>query len=120
MCKPNPFDNQFIATSSDLSENGKNQVSLQQAAFYAEQYNSTYITALDLALQGLISPSTLGIDTKKLDNAEAQREKEKTTLLHSTEPHCRPVRRHPATGGRDFQGVCHPPMAAYWRTPTWM
>ena len=33
-----------------------------------------------MALQGLISPSTLGIDTKKLDNAEAQREKEKTTL----------------------------------------
>lgn len=29
---------------------------------------------------GVISPSTLGIDTKKLDNAEAQREKEKTTL----------------------------------------
>ena len=33
-----------------------------------------------MCLQGLISPSTLGIDTKKLDNAEAQREKEKTTL----------------------------------------
>ena len=31
-------------------------------------------------MQGVISPSTLGIDTKKLDNAEAQREKEKTTL----------------------------------------
>lgn len=41
---------------------------------------ATYITALDLCLQGLISPSTLGIDTKKLDNAEAQREKEKVTL----------------------------------------
>ena len=41
---------------------------------------SSYITALDLCLQGVISPSTLGIDTKKLDNAEAQREKEKTTL----------------------------------------
>ena len=27
-----------------------------------------------------MSPSTLGIDVKKLDNAEAQREKEKTTL----------------------------------------
>lgn len=38
-----------------------------------------YITALDLCLQGLISPSTLGIDTKKLDNADAQREKEKVT-----------------------------------------
>ena len=41
---------------------------------------SSYITALDLCLQGVLSPSTLGIDTKKLDNAEAQREKEKTTL----------------------------------------
>lgn len=41
---------------------------------------SSYITALDLCLQGIISPSTLGIDTKKLDNADAQREKEKTTL----------------------------------------
>ena len=38
------------------------------------------MTALDLCLQGLISPSTLGIDMKKLDNAEAQREKEKATL----------------------------------------
>ncbi len=31
-------------------------------------------------LAGVISPSTLGIDVKKLDNAEAQREKEKATL----------------------------------------
>ena len=31
-------------------------------------------------MQGLISPSTLGIDVKKLDNSEAQREKEKATL----------------------------------------
>ena len=37
------------------------------------------MTALDLCLQGIIS-STLGLDVKKLDNAEAQREKEKTTL----------------------------------------
>lgn len=40
----------------------------------------SYVTALDLCLQGIISPSTLGIDVKKLDNAEAQREKEKATL----------------------------------------
>ena len=39
-----------------------------------------YTTTLDVCLQGLISPSTLGIDVKKLDNAEAQREKEKATL----------------------------------------
>ena len=35
---------------------------------------------MDLCLQGIISPSTLGIDVKKLDNADAQREKEKATL----------------------------------------
>lgn len=76
----NSFDNQYIKIEADMREAARNEISLQQAAFYAEQYNQTYMTALDLALQGLISPSTLGIDTKKLDNAEAQREKEKTTL----------------------------------------
>ena len=33
-----------------------------------------------ISLQGIISPSTLGIDLKKTDNAESQREKEKVTL----------------------------------------
>ena len=40
----------------------------------------TYVNTLDMCLQGILSPSTLGIDVKKLDNAEAQREKEKVTL----------------------------------------
>ena len=33
-----------------------------------------------MVLQGIISPSTLGIDLKKTENAESQREKEKVTL----------------------------------------
>ncbi len=78
--KPSSFDDRFIATDSDMSENAKNEITVIQPGIPNESYLSTYITALDLALQGLISPSTLGIDTKKLDNAEAQREKEKTTL----------------------------------------
>lgn len=78
--RPNAFDNQFIETGADMSERATNQIHLEQPDFPADSYNSTYITALDLALQGLISPSTLGIDVKKLDNAEAQREKEKATL----------------------------------------
>lgn len=76
----NPFDNQFILLGSDPHEGAQNRVQTEQPSFPADQYNATYITALDLALQGLISPSTLGIDVKKLDNAEAQREKEKVTL----------------------------------------
>lgn len=78
--KPNSFDDRFIATAQNVSENGKDEISIIQPNIPHESYLSTYITALDLALQGLISPSTLGIDVKKLDNAEAQREKEKTTL----------------------------------------
>ena len=78
--KPNPFDNQFVATESNLMEGARNEIEVKQPDFPAGSYLSTYVTALDLALQGIISPSTLGIDVKKLDNAEAQREKEKATL----------------------------------------
>ncbi|MDO4974968.1 MAG: capsid protein [Alphaproteobacteria bacterium] len=78
--KSNPFDNTFIVVGDNLQENAKNQITLDQPQIPHDSYLATYITALDLCLQGLISPSTLGIDTKKLDNAEAQREKEKTTL----------------------------------------
>lgn len=78
--KPNAFDNKFIEVNDDMSEDGKNKICTEQPDIKTDGYVNTYITALDQALQGIISPSTLGIDTKKLDNAEAQREKEKTTL----------------------------------------
>lgn len=78
--KPNPFDNAFIALEGDMEEGKSLKIDLQQADIPHESYLSTYVTALELCLQGIISPSTIGIDVKKLDNAEAQREKEKTTL----------------------------------------
>ena len=65
---------------SDMGENAKNTIMTTQGEIQYEALLNSYVTALDQCLQGLISPSTLGIDTKKLDNAEAQREKEKTTL----------------------------------------
>jgi hypothetical protein len=80
LMKPNSFDNRFIKLSPSLAENDSGKISTESATIQHESYLATYITALDLCLQGLISPSTLGIDTKKLDNAEAQREKEKATL----------------------------------------
>lgn len=80
LMKPNAFDNRFIAGDNNMAEDGKNTITTEQPAIPHDSYTASYITALDLCLQGIISPSTLGIDTKKLDNAEAQREKEKTTL----------------------------------------
>jgi hypothetical protein len=78
--KPNAFDNSYIKTDSPMQEGATKKIELIQGVIPHESYLSTYITALDLCLQGLISPSTLGIDVKKMDNAEAQREKEKATL----------------------------------------
>lgn len=80
LMQSNAFDNTFIAIGDNLQENAKNQIQLDQPSIPHDSYLATYVTALDLCLQGVISPSTLGIDTKKLDNAEAQREKEKATL----------------------------------------
>ena len=77
---PNPFDNRYFSADGDMREGQKNQIETVQPAIPHESYAASYCTALDLCLQGLISPSTLGIDVKKLDNAEAQREKEKATL----------------------------------------
>lgn len=78
--KPNYFDNRYIRTGDDMTENAVNKIDVEQPDIPHESYLATYVTALDLCLQGIISPSTLGIDVKKLDNADAQREKEKTTL----------------------------------------
>lgn len=78
--KPNPFDNRYIRTDADMKERANNQIATVSGEIKHDSYSATYATALDLCLQGIMSPSTLGIDVKKLDNAEAQREKEKVTL----------------------------------------
>lgn len=80
LLRPNAFDNRFIRVENDNSESGTNRIIVEQPAILHDGYAATYLTALDQCLQGIVSPSTLGIDVKKLDNAEAQREKEKVTL----------------------------------------
>lgn len=80
LLKPNSFDNKFIAVGTSLAENAVNQIDMKQADINYLAYVESYANAIDMCLQGIISPSTLGIDLKKTDNAEAQREKEKTTL----------------------------------------
>lgn len=78
--RPDDFTDNFVTVPCDMGENAKNQITTVQPHIEHEGYLAAYMTALDLCLQGVISPSTLGIDVKKMDNAEAQREKEKVTL----------------------------------------
>lgn len=77
--KPNAFDNKFIMVEGGMQEDDKGKIELTQPEINYQAYCETYANNLDMCLQGIISPSTLGIDLKKTDNAEAQREKEKTT-----------------------------------------
>ena len=78
--QPNAFDNRFIMTEADMRESAQNKIQTESAQIQHDSYIATYTVALELCLLKLLSPSTLGIDVKKLDNAEAQREKEKVTL----------------------------------------
>lgn len=80
LLQPNPFDNQFIKLNAVMSEKDKGNIDMVQPQILYEAFVASYANALDMCLQGIISPATLGIDLKKLDNAEAQREKEKATL----------------------------------------
>lgn len=78
----NPIVNQFYTYSrarvQNEGETPKPEVT--QAMINANELLASYIQYLDMCLMGIISPSTLGIDVKKLDNGEAQREKEKATM----------------------------------------
>lgn len=78
--RPNPFDNQFIKVGANRAEDAKSAIDQIQADIYYDAFVQSYASTVDMCLQGVLSPSTLGIDLKKTDNAEAQREKEKTTL----------------------------------------
>lgn len=78
--QPNAFDNRFIKLQTAMGEDVKGQIQSVQAQIQYEAYLGSYSSALDMCLQGIMSPATLGIDLKKTDNAEAQREKEKATL----------------------------------------
>jgi len=80
LLRGNDLDNDFISVEESINEDAKSKIETTQGKIQHDALLSTYITALDQCLTGLISPSTLGIDTKKIDNAEATREKEKTTL----------------------------------------
>ena len=80
MLPANPFDNDFIAIGDNMGEKANQQVVVSQPQISYEAYVNSYTSFLDMVLQGIMSPSTLGIDLKKTDNAESQREKEKVTL----------------------------------------
>ena len=59
LIKPNMFDNRYFAADGDMRDKQQNVINTDQPVIPHESYLASYVTALDLCLQGIISPSTL-------------------------------------------------------------
>lgn len=76
----NTFGANYIVTAPSASkEDVASKIETIQPEIRYEAYLTTYTTALDMCLQGILSPATLGIDIGKMSSGEAQREKKDVT-----------------------------------------
>lgn len=81
---PNRYDRQFVAKQGIPNGDGltnSKDIETSQPQLFFNQYIDAYKAVLDAILTGLLSPATMGIDIAKKDNADAQREKEKITIM---------------------------------------
>ena len=75
----NDFGSEYIITDTDSRENAANKIETIQPEIRYEAFLASYTAALDMCLQGIVSPATLGIDIGKMSSADAQREKKDVT-----------------------------------------
>ena len=76
---PNDFGSNYIITETDNRENAQNKIQTEQPDISYDAFLNTYTATLDMCLQGIVSPATLGIDVGKMSSADAQREKKDVT-----------------------------------------
>lgn len=77
-----PFDDfgsEYLAVNLLPKEAVQDKLETVQPDIRYEAFLSSYSAFLDLCLQGIVSPATLGIDLGKMSSAEAQREKKDVT-----------------------------------------
>jgi len=80
---PHIYNRQYIASDSFPNGDGElsGEIKTTQPQLNFEQYTNKIRADLDYILTGILSPATMGIEIAKKDNAEAQREKEKITIM---------------------------------------
>lgn len=82
---PKLFNRQYVkAPTGPMTGDGMSkdkQIVTTQPQLNFNQYSEEARAKLDFILTGLLSPATMGIEVAKKDNAEAQREKEKVTIM---------------------------------------
>lgn len=80
---PNLYNRQFVMKSGipDGEGNLNKDIDTTQPDLNFDKYGGLAKDILDYILTGILSPATLGIDISRKDNAEAQREKEKVSIM---------------------------------------
>lgn len=82
---PKVYNRQFIKLAGALPDSEgnvkENSIQTTQPILNFTQYSVEAKKILDYILTGILSPATMGIDISKRDNALAQREKEKISIL---------------------------------------
>ena len=80
---PNLYNRQFVQKSGvpDGDGNMSDDIITTQPDLNFDKYGGLAKDVLDYILTGVLSPASLGIDLSRKDNAEAQREKEKITIM---------------------------------------
>ncbi len=76
---PDAFGANFVQIGNDNREGGQNKIDTVQPDIRYEAFVASYTATLDMCLQGIMSPATLGIDVGKMSSADAQREKKDIT-----------------------------------------
>ena len=80
---PKVYNRQYVQKEGIPDGDGHIDGTIQttQPQLNFDQYSANAKAKLDFILTGLLSPATMGIDIAKKDNADAQREKEKVTIM---------------------------------------
>lgn len=80
---PSVYNRQFLKAVSfpDGDGNLQGEIKTTQPQLNFDQYIERFKSLIDVAITGILSPASMGIDIAKKDNADAQREKEKVTIF---------------------------------------
>ena len=80
---PTAYNRQFIKKTGVPNGEGESNKDIEttQPDLNFDKYGSLARDILDYCLIGVLSPASMGIDVAKKDNADAQREKEKITIM---------------------------------------
>jgi len=78
---PNAFNRELVTVASSKDQNAKREIRTEQPSLNIVPIIDVMTSQTIQILQGILSPSSLGIEVQRNNNAEAMREKEKVTLV---------------------------------------